>query len=87
MAVPESSIFESLRERVAWPQANPGKRNDGSMGIGTLVYLGTPLFAKATGIEVAHIPFKRRKDAMTALVRGELDFVPAVYPQAQPFAE
>ena len=87
MAVPKSSKFKSLKELVAYAKANPGKLNYGSVGIGTLEHLWTTLFAKAAGIEVTHIPFKGMPDAMTALVRGELDFVPAVYPQAQPFVE
>lgn len=86
-AVPAQSRFKSLQELVAYCKANPGKVNFGSVGIGTQEHLWVSLFSKAAGISVTHVPFKGMPDAMTALVRGELDFVPAVYPQAQPFVE
>lgn len=85
--VPGQSRFKSLKELVEHCKANPGKINFGSVGIGTLEHLWVTLFSKAVGITVTHIPFKGMPDAMTALVRGELDFVPAVYSQAQPFVE
>ena len=87
LAVPAQSKFKTLKEMIAYAKANPGKLNFGSVGIGTLEHLWTVLFAKIVGVEVTHIPFKGMPDAMTALVRGELDFVPAVYPQARQFIE
>lgn len=85
--VPTGSKFGSIKEMVAYAKANPGKLNYGSVGIGTLEHLWVTLFSKAAGIEMTHVPFKGMPDAMTSLVRGDLDFVPAVYPQAYPFVE
>lgn len=85
--VHSGSRFKSLKELVDYAKKHPGQLNYGSVGIGSMEHLWVTLFSQAAGIEVTHVPFKGMPDTMTALMRGELSFVPAVYSQAQPFIE
>ena len=85
--VPAKSGFASMADVVAFAKANPGKLNYGSVGIGALEHLWATMFSKAMGIEITHVPFKGMPDALTALVQGEIHFIPAVLPSASPFVQ
>lgn len=85
--VPAQSRFGSFAELMAYARKNPGKLNYGSVGTGGLEHLWTTMLGRAMGIELTHIPFKGMPDAITALVQGELDFVPCVMSAALPFVQ
>lgn len=65
----------NLKELVAYAKANPGKINWASSGNGAGGHLGLVLFAKNTGINVLHIPFKGAGPANLALLGGNSDLL------------
>jgi tripartite-type tricarboxylate transporter receptor subunit TctC len=48
----------NIAELVAWAKKNPGKLNYASAGIGSYPHLDFLKFARTTGIEATHIPYK-----------------------------
>jgi tripartite-type tricarboxylate transporter receptor subunit TctC len=68
-AIPVSNIAELI----AWAKANPGKLNYASAGIGSYPHLDFLKFAKATGIEATHVPYKGGAGQMVpALLSNEV---------------
>jgi tripartite-type tricarboxylate transporter receptor subunit TctC len=68
-AIPVSNIGELI----AWAKANPGKLNYASAGIGSYPHLDFLKFAKATGIEATHVPYKGGAGQMVpALLSNEV---------------
>jgi len=68
-AIPVSNIGELI----AWAKANPGKLNYASAGIGSYPHLDFLKFAKATGIQATHVPYKGGAGQMVpALLSNEV---------------
>ena len=65
----------NLKEVVAYAKANPGKINWASSGNGAGGHLGLVLFAKNTGIQVVHVPFKGAGPATSAMLAGQTDLL------------
>ncbi len=65
----------SVAELVALLKKNPGKYNFGSIGNGSLSHLAMAAIALASGTAIVHIPYASSPQAMTALVRGDVDIV------------
>ncbi|WP_415795757.1 tripartite tricarboxylate transporter substrate binding protein [Comamonas aquatilis] len=85
--VPAQSRFKTFAELIAFAKKKPGKLNFGSLGTGGLEHLWVTMLSRSVGAEFTHIPFKGMPDAITALVQGELDFVPCVMSSALPFVQ
>lgn len=79
--------FKTAQEMVAWGRANPGQINYCSLGPGSLEHLLGFVLTKAAGIEATHIPYKGGPDFMKALVQGDVQVAPTVYPLGKPFLE
>ncbi len=63
----------NIAELIDWAKRNPGKINYASAGIGSYPHLDMLKFAKASGIEATHIPYKGGAGQMVpALVSGEV---------------
>ena len=62
----------SVAELIAYAKANPGKVNFGSAGIGTVGHITGEYFARATGIQIVHIPYKGTGPAMSDLLGGHI---------------
>src|SRR5438105_1426279 len=63
----------NIADLVAWAKKNPGKLNYASAGIGSYPHLDFLKFARATGIEATHIPYKGGAGQMVpALLSGEV---------------
>jgi tripartite-type tricarboxylate transporter receptor subunit TctC len=63
----------TIAELIEWAKRNPGKLNYASAGIGSYPHLDMLRFAKASGIEATHIPYKGGAGQMVpALVSGEV---------------
>jgi tripartite-type tricarboxylate transporter receptor subunit TctC len=63
----------TIAELIDWAKRNPGKINYASAGIGSYPHLDMVKFAKASGIEATHIPYKGGAGQMVpALVSGEV---------------
>jgi len=65
----------SVKELVASAKANPKKFNYASTGIGSSVHLQAEQFKAATGIQMAHIPYKGSSQAFTDLLGGSVQLM------------
>jgi tripartite-type tricarboxylate transporter receptor subunit TctC len=69
LTVPSQLGPKTLAEFVAAAKARPGQWSYGSAGIGTSIHLGTEIFRKDAGIDIAHVPYR----ATTAIVADLLE--------------
>jgi tripartite-type tricarboxylate transporter receptor subunit TctC len=78
LVVHPSFPAHSVAELIGYANANPGKVNYGSAGIGTVGHVAGEYFAIETGIRLVHIPYKGTGPAMTDLLGGHipLSFAP-----------
>jgi tripartite-type tricarboxylate transporter receptor subunit TctC len=87
LAVPASLGVNSVAELIALIKKDPGKYNFGSIGNGSLSHLAMEAIAIKSGAKLVHIPYASSPQAMTAIVRGDVQMVvmPAisVLPHAQ----
>src|SRR5215475_5279167 len=54
---------------------NPGKFNYGSIGNGSVSHLAMEAIALTSGTRIVHVPYASSPQAMTALLRGDVDMV------------
>jgi tripartite-type tricarboxylate transporter receptor subunit TctC len=73
LVVHPSLPAESVLELVKHAQANPGKLNYSSSGIGSPIHMTTELFQIATGTQMVHVPYKGLGAAYADLVGGRID--------------
>jgi tripartite-type tricarboxylate transporter receptor subunit TctC len=65
----------NLKEFLALAKSRPGKLNYGTPGVGTVGHLSTESFARRTGINVVHVPYKGGVSQYTIeLMSGYIDF-------------
>lgn len=85
LAVHPSLPARTVREFIALAARHPGKLNYSSAGTGGNNHFAASLFASATGVKLAHIPYKGVAQAGIALIAGEVELLfassPAVSPQ------
>src|SRR5215813_2719235 len=65
----------SVAELIAYAKTNPGKINFGSQGIGTTPHLTAELFARMTGTQLTHVPYRGTAATVNDLVAGHLDML------------
>ena len=65
----------SVAELIAYAKANPGKVNFGSQGLGTTPHLTAELFARMTGTQLTHVPYRGTAATVNDLVAGHLDML------------
>jgi tripartite-type tricarboxylate transporter receptor subunit TctC len=70
----------SLKALIALAKEKPGALNYGSTGVGTPLHLSMEMLKKATGIDVAAVPYRGDAPLNTALVAGEVQL--AIVPVA-----
>jgi len=87
LVVHPSFAVHSVAELIAYANANPGKVNFGSTGIGTVGHVAGEYFAMETGIKLTHIPYKGTGPAMTDLLGGHIPLsfspIPAAHESAR----
>ena len=87
LAVPASLGVNSVAELIALLKKDPGKYNFGSIGNGSLSHLAVEAIAQKSGTQLTHVPYGSSPQAMTALIRGDVQLavMPAisVLPHAQ----
>jgi tripartite-type tricarboxylate transporter receptor subunit TctC len=66
---------DTVAELVALLKSNPGKYNFGSIGNGSVSHLAMEAIALASGTQIVHVPYTSSPQAMTALLRGDVDVV------------
>jgi tripartite-type tricarboxylate transporter receptor subunit TctC len=80
LAVPASLGVNSVAELIALLKREPGKYNYGSIGNGSLSHLAMEAIALKSGTQVVHVPYTSSPQAMTALLRGDVQMacLPAI---------
>lgn len=80
LVVHTSSPFNSVAELIAYAQANPGRLNYSSGGVGTGLHLAGALFTQTTRTDIAHIPYNGDGQAITALLAKDVSLMFAALP-------
>jgi tripartite-type tricarboxylate transporter receptor subunit TctC len=87
LTVPANLGVNSVAELVELIKKDPGKYSFGSIGNGSLSHLAMEAIAIKSGAKLVHIPYGSSPQAMTAVIRGDVQMVvmPAisVLPHAQ----
>ena len=86
LVVNNNEPYKSVQELVAYAKANPGRLAYGSAGVGASNHLGALLFAKRSGIEMNHIPYKGNAPAMTDVIGGQLNMMLDIVSTASNYA-
>jgi tripartite-type tricarboxylate transporter receptor subunit TctC len=63
---------KTVKEVVDLAKAQPGKLNFSSPGLASTTFIAGALFRKAAGINIVHVPFRSAPDAVTAVIRGDV---------------
>jgi len=72
MIVPTSNAARGPQEVIAAAKAKPGTLTFSSGGSGTSHHLSGVLFARMTGTELVHVPYKQTPAGITAVMTGEV---------------
>ena len=80
LVVNTSLGVNSVPELMALLKSDPGKYNFGSIGNGSLSHLAMEAIALRSGTQVVHIPYPGSPQAMTAVLRGDVQMacLPAI---------
>jgi tripartite-type tricarboxylate transporter receptor subunit TctC len=80
LTVPASLGVNSVAELVALIRRDPGKYNFGSIGNGSLSHLAMEAIAQKSNAKLVHVPYGSSPQAMTALIRGDVQMavMPAI---------
>jgi tripartite-type tricarboxylate transporter receptor subunit TctC len=70
----------TVAELVELLKRNPGKYNFGSIGNGSVSHLAMEAIALKSGTQIVHVPYTSSPQAMTALLRGDVEMacLPAI---------
>ena len=66
---------KTVQELIAYAEADPGKINYASQGIGTTSHLTAELFQKITHTKLVHVPYKGTAPALNDLLAGNVDLM------------
>jgi tripartite-type tricarboxylate transporter receptor subunit TctC len=72
MIVPPASPFRTPADVVAAAKAKPGVLTYSSGGAGTSHHMSAVLFARSTGVELVHVPYKGAPQGIVAVMTGEV---------------
>jgi tripartite-type tricarboxylate transporter receptor subunit TctC len=72
LLVAPASGFKSVKDLVAFAKEKPGQVNFGSAGVGSGTHMTLEQFRLATGIQVAHVPYKGVPEVMTDTATGRV---------------
>jgi tripartite-type tricarboxylate transporter receptor subunit TctC len=80
LAINSTLNVKDVGELVALLKRNPGKYNFGSIGNGSLSHLAMEAIALKSGTQMVHIPYPSSPQAVTALMRGDVQLacLPAI---------
>src|SRR5262245_12960628 len=74
----------TAQEFIALARSKPGTINYGSAGPGSTPHLSSALFARLTGIDAVHVPYRGMAPAVTDLVAGNVQAVAIGYGTVAP---
>jgi len=72
LAVNPSLGVNNVAELIALLKRDPGKYDFGSIGNGSLSHLAMAAIALKSGTQIVHVPFNSSPQAMTAVIRGDV---------------
>ncbi|MSQ53499.1 MAG: tripartite tricarboxylate transporter substrate binding protein [Betaproteobacteria bacterium] len=84
LVVPANLPANNVAEFIAYVKANPGRINYGSAGVGGPPHLALDRFARITGLQMTHIPYKGVGGTMADLVAGRIQVVSMSVGSARP---
>ncbi|MBT9594788.1 MAG: tripartite tricarboxylate transporter substrate binding protein [Vitreoscilla sp.] len=64
--------INDVKGLIAYGRANPGKLSYASFGVGTSSHIFGQVFAKNTGIDMVHVPYKGGADLAADLIEGRI---------------
>lgn len=73
LAVPNLSPWKSVQDLIAAAKAKPGTVTFSSPGVGTSPHLTGVLFARMSGIDIRHVPYRGGAPALADLIAGHVD--------------
>ncbi|BDG73139.1 tripartite tricarboxylate transporter substrate binding protein [Roseomonas fluvialis] len=74
LVVRADSPWRTLDDLLAYAQANPGRLNFGSLGIGSTQHLVVERIGLARNLTWTHVPYRGTSDTLRALLGGEINF-------------
>jgi tripartite-type tricarboxylate transporter receptor subunit TctC len=80
--VPADSPAKTLKEFIELARKNPGKLNFGSAGVASTTFLATEVMRQVAKLNMVHVPFKGAPEAVTAVLRGDVQIYFAPIPAA-----
>ena len=75
LVVNNSLPVKSVKELIAYGNANPGKLNHGSPGLGSTGHLCAELFKGISGVKMTHVPYKGSAPTLADLAGGQIQVV------------
>ncbi len=75
LVVHPSLAVKTVKELVDYIRARPGKTNYASSGNGTSNHLSGAMFVAREGLQATHVPYRGGAQAITDLLRGEVQFM------------
>ena len=81
--VPPDLPAKTLKEFIALAKEKPGQLNFSSAGVASTSYLSAEIFKQEANINIVHVPFKGAPEAVTAVVRGDVQIYFAPIPSSQ----
>ena len=87
LAVNKDFSAQSVSDVIQQGLQNPGKLTYASSGSGVITHLAGLSFAKATGIDMLHIPFKGGAPAIQAVAAGDVQMTFGTPPSILPLAQ
>jgi len=80
--VPPVSPAKTLKEFIDLAKQKPGTLNFSSAGVASTTYLAAEVFKQQANIDIVHVPFRGAPEAVTAVVRGDVQFYFAPLPNS-----
>ncbi len=87
LAIHPSVPAKSVKELIALAQAQPGKLNFASSGIGSLAHLAGEIFAAMARVNMVHVPYKGAAPALVDLLAGQVHIVFGSSPSVMPYVK
>ena len=81
--VPPDLAVRTLRDFVTLAQQKPGTLNFSSAGVASTSFLSAEIFRQQAKINIQHVPFRGAPEAVTAVVRGDVQMYFAPIPASQ----
>jgi len=72
LVVHKSVRGNSVRELVAYAKAHPNQLNYVSQGVGTSAHVYGEIFARQSGIDIVHVPYKGANDVAKDFIAGRV---------------